>query len=726
MNTSELQYLPFIEQIVDKISETTQSNERHLFRVLLAYYMGKVSCAMGTTIDGWYNSLPTNIYSICLAESGAGKGFTVSTVEDRIIHKFKGQWLEDTFPSALTDGIADIASYRAQRRNTTELSESKRLWKEADAVGSIALEFSENSTSQGIRQIRHKIILANIGGINLQVDEIGHNLTKLHDVISLMLEMYDTGSAKDGITKNTSENKRFEYIHGYTPANLLLFGTHSSLFNGAEQEQQFMTMLEAGYARRSFFSFSKGVSDNRKEQTAEEAVAAMFSGQFSNKYRELSEHFESLADFSQMNRKMQIREKEAVYLMKYKFDCEKRSEEFKSFESTLSAEMRHRYFKVLKLAAATSFVCKERYITREHIDNAIKLAEESGKCLMHIVRPEKDFMRLAKYLAERNTFVTIADIESDLPCYTGAMAKKNDMMTAAIAYGYRNNILITRKMVDNILFTKGSALRETDLDKLIISVSADLAYDYEPKMIKIEDLYDLASVNNMNWCNHHFYDNHRFMDDLIEGFNMVVFDIDDGTPIDAVKRIFAGYYAFFYHTKRSTEEQNRYRLVLPISHVLELDREDYIQLMDNIIESLPIDVDIDSSSKQPEKKWLTNHCDEDHCELVLYDQDDEPCKLFDILPFIPRTHKNEVYVRERKVFKDMTNLQFWMVHNSFEGNRNKMMHRYAMVLVESGYSEAEIRAELVEIATKMKDGLDEREIDGTVMKTVKRELLKYN
>lgn len=717
---SNLEYLDFFEDIVDKLETTTQSNERHLFRVMLAYYCGKVTSSMGVTVNGWYNPLPCNIYSICLAESGVGKGFTVNAVEDRILDKFRSVFIEDTFIGALNDGINDIALHRAGKRNTDEVAESRKLWKESDTIGPYQFEFNERTTAPAVGQLRHKLLLAQAGALNLQVDEIGDNITKMTDMISVMLELYDTGRIKDGMTKNSAESKRFEYVSGFTPANLLLFGSHSSLLNGTEREHLFFNMLQAGYARRSFFAYSEGANKVFK-QTPEEAVKAMFKSTFSDDYAALSNHFEKLAHVKNLGKRIHIQEEEATYLMRYRYMCEDRAQLFKSYEVVLATEMRHRYFKALKLAAATTFITGGTKITRKHLDAAIKLAEASGEDLEKILTPKKDFMRLANYLVEKNAPVTVADIEAELPCYTGAQAKKNDMMAAAIAYGYRNNILITRSFIDDIMFVKAKALMETNLDQLIISVSADIATGYEPMVIPFEDLEDLSMEDRMNWCNHHFIDGHRHMDDLIEGFNVIVLDIDDGTPMEAVMRLFEGYYAMYYMTKSSTPDFNRFRVVLPISHVLKLEREDYLEFMGNFLEALPLEIEIDQSSKQPEKKWLTNDCAEDEFALVS-EYNGEPARLFDALPFIPRSSKNDTYVQNRKQFKDMNAMEYWMITNTYEGKRNTMMHRYAMVMVDMGYSEAEVREGLLSISSKMKDGLSEKEIDGSIMKTVRKKI----
>ena len=105
--------------------------------------------------------------------------------------------------------------------------------------------------------MRHKLLMAEAGSMNFEMDELGSNLLGNTEVLNVFLELFDVGKVKQKLTKNTSENIRSEEINGRTPTNLLLFGTPSKLLNGGKVEEEFYAMLETGYARRCLFGFSK-------------------------------------------------------------------------------------------------------------------------------------------------------------------------------------------------------------------------------------------------------------------------------------------------------------------------------------------------------------------------------------------------------------------------------------------------------------------------------------
>ena len=62
------------------------------------------------------------------------------------------------------------------------------------------------------------------------------------------------------------------------------------------------------------------------------------------------------------------------------------------------------------------------------------------------------------------------------------------------------------------------------------------------------------------------------------------------------------------------------------------------------------------------------------------------------------------------------------MNNIGDGNRNNLMHRYAMILVDAGLSFEGIRSRVMALNEKIADKLDESEILGTVMVTVGRTL----
>lgn len=703
---NQMTYHPTSEKIVTMLSEITQNENRHMFRVMLTYYFGQLSAQMRAHIMGWQNSrIPINIYAINLSESGTGKGFTMNKMENDILYRFRDMFLQETFPAQAEQHIVELADMRYHRNpNLNPDEEQERMWNEYDSVGPLLWSF-DDATPAAIKQLRHKLLLANAGALNLQVDEIGDNLIKVSDAFKTMLELYDTGRIKDKLVKNTSENGRYVPIEGSTPANALLFGVSSSLLDGGETERKFYSFLSSGYARRCIFAYSNE-ANKASGKTAEELVDQMFNQEHDTFAEEMAEHFEGLADIANMNMDIEIGRKECLYLMKYKLNCEERGREFKEHQATLKAEIDHRYFKVMKLAAAYAFIDYEARITIDHLENAIKLVEDSGNEFQKLMTPERGYMKLAKFLASCSTPVTLSDLDESLACFKGTKTAKMEMIDYAIAWGYQNNMVIKRSFIDSIEFLKGEALQETNLNELYLSVSDHVAYRYTPQCVSFEELEELGTNSDLHWSNHTFNDDHRSRANVIPGFNLITLDIDGTLPLSTAMMIMEGTSAMFYTTKRHTEDENRYRIVIPTSHILELDPEEYGIFMEAVMESFPFEVD--ESCKEPEKKWLCN-------EGEVYFTEG---KLFDVLPFIPRTSQFDKRVERNKQYEDFDGLQRWIMQNTGDGNRNKQLFRYAMVMADAGLGYDEVEEAVIDLNNKLVDKLSETEIRTTIMKQV--------
>ena len=93
-NLDKFKYHPLGEKIVNHLSTVTQNPNKHLFRVMLTYYFGMLTSQMRVGIHGWGDTiLPVNIYSICLSESGTGKGYTMNTLNTKLLTAFvKPSW----------------------------------------------------------------------------------------------------------------------------------------------------------------------------------------------------------------------------------------------------------------------------------------------------------------------------------------------------------------------------------------------------------------------------------------------------------------------------------------------------------------------------------------------------------------------------------------------------------------------------------------------------------
>lgn len=707
----EMEYHPTSEKLVQILCSKTQNSNPLFFRVLVGYYFSLVASMMRTTIATHdRGDIPVNMYALNLSTSGSGKGFSTNIIENQVINQFRQRFLEETFPILAEQNLPKLAVKRANRKSTDPDEELVRVQKEFDHLGSLVFSF-DSGTPAAVKQMRHKLLMAEAGSMNLQIDEIGSNLIGNMDVLDTFIELYDMGRIKSKLIKNTSDNVRNEEIIGSTPTNMMLFGTPSKLLNGGKTEEELYSMLETGYARRCYFGYSKS-STVAKEMTPEE-VYAQLTNKDSNQYlEELSDRLENLADIINVNKRLVISKDTSLLLIEYKLKCEREAASYPEHEEMKKAEISHRYFKALKLAGAYAFVDDSPELTQDHLYQAIKLAEESGESFNRLLTRDRPYVKLAKYIASIKRDITQADLVEDLPFYRGAAAQKQEMLTLAIAYGYKNNIIIKKSFSDGIEFLRGETLKETDLSKMVISYSHDITTDYRNEYAPFDQLHKLMQAPGMHWVAHHLSGGYRNEENAIPGFNLVVIDVDGGVNLSTAKLLLKNYKALYYTTKRHTDTDNRFRIILPINYELSLDAKDYKEFMSNLYEWLPFEVD--TATNQRARKWLT------HPGHYEYNDGD----VLDALPFIPKTSKNE----ERKELlnnqQSMDNLERWVINNIGDGNRNNMLLRYAMILMDGGYDFEGIRQRVVALNNKIVDKLDEAEIMGTIMVTVAKSISK--
>lgn len=708
---STVKYYEPAEKLVQILMQKTQNNNPLFFRVLVAYYFSKVASMMRCNINTHDRGvIPVNMYAINLASSGQGKGHSTNLIEEQVIHLFREKFLEETFPAKAEKNIAKLAIKRSNKNGTDQQDEHDRALKEFEDLGVLPFSF-DSGTTAAVKQMRHKLLMANAGSMNMEIDEIGSNLLGNLDVLTTYLELFDVGRIKQKLIKNTAENRRNEEIEGRTPTNMMLFGTPSKLLNGSKTEEEFYSMLETGYARRCVFGYNKQATKDLNLKA--EDVYNMLTDKSSDTYlQQLAIKLCNLADKSNFGTELTISKDVTLDLIQYKIDCERLAEDFPEHQEINKAEMSHRYFKALKLAGTYAFIDGSHEITEDHLWSSIKLIEDSGKAFNQILTRDKPYIKLAKYISNVKSEVTQADLQEDLPFYKGSEAQKRDLMNLAIAYGYRNNIIIKKSINDNIEFFSGESLKETDLDKLIISYSTKLAEGYTNEFIKFKNIHKLTQAKGYHFVNHHVIDGKRDEDHCMMGFNTVVLDIDEGISIDTAKFLLSDYMYILYTTKSHTETKHRYRIILPISHELKLDRSDYKEFMNNVFDSLPFEVD--RQTNQRSRKWMAN-------EGTYYYNTGN---VLDALVFIPKTKKSEENRVKIDSLQSLTNLERWFVANSSSGNRNNQLLKYSLALVDMGMDIDVIRSKVLALNDKFKDKLDETEIHSTIMHSTHRAIHK--
>lgn len=707
----EMEYNSTSEKLVQILCSKTQNSNPLFFRVLVGYYFSMVASMMRTTIATHdRGDIPVNLYALNLSTSGSGKGFSTNIMENQVINQFRHRFLEETFPILAEQNLPKLALKRANRKSTDPDEEAIRVQKEFDSIGPLLFSF-DSGTSPAIKQMRHKLLMADAGSLNLQIDEIGSNLVGNIEVLNTFLELYDMGLIKQKLVKSTSDNVRSEEIVGRTPTNMLLFGTPAKLLNGSKTEEELYSMLETGYARRCFFGYSR--ASNKSLDMTPEQVYDQLTNQDSNLYLDqLSDQLEGLADIVNVNKRLMMSKETSLILIEYRLKCEREADLYPEHEEIKKAEISHRYFKALKLAGAYAFIDDSPELTEEHLYQAIKLAEESGEAFNRLLTRDRPYVKLAKYLGSTKREVTQADLTEDLPFYRGPQSQKSEMLTLATAWGYKNNVIIKKSFADGIEFLRGETLKETDLSKMVVAYSTDITTDYRNEYAPFDQLHKLTQTGGLHWVAHHLNGGYRNEENCIPGFNLVVIDVDGGVNISTVKLLLKNYKFLIYTTKRHTDTENRFRIILPINYELQLDAKDYKEFMSNIYEWLPFEVD--TATNQRARKWMS------HDGIFEYNDGD----VLDALPFIPKTSKNEERKELLNSQQSMDNLERWVINNIGDGNRNNMLLRYAMILLDGGFDFENIRQRVVELNNKIVDKLDEAEIMSTIMITVAKTISK--
>lgn len=705
----EMEHHPLSEQLVDILRSKTHNQNPLFFRVLVAYYAAQMASMMRTDIATMnQGKIPVNLYAINLAPSGTGKGHSVNIMEDSVTNKFRRKFEAITFPALADKNLAEIAKKRAQHSGNTAEEEYEKAQREFFACGPYVFSF-DSGTSAAIKQCRHKLLLAGVGSMNLQMDEMGANLLSNIEVLNTYIELYDVGKLKTKLIKNTQDNARLEAIDGRTPTNMLLFGTPSRLLDGSKSEDEFVTMLIQGYARRCLFGYIK---QQTTAVLSSEDIMKQWSDTSHNSILEsISDDLSKLADPSNFGRELPISDANSEILADYMADCKRRAATIPSVREVNQAEMEHRHFKAMKIAGAYAFIDNATEITEDHLYSAIALVEESGEAFNQLLTRDKSHARLAKYIAEMPGKLTQADLVEDLPFYKGSNTARNDMMNLAIAYGYQHNIIIKREMEDGIEFIKGETLEETDLNKIVVSYGTHVVHNYRSELVKFDQLHRMTQVDGVEWINHHLIDGengngYRSDENCKKGFNTIVIDVDGGVDLQTAKTLLKGYKAHYYTTKRHTEQENRFRIILPTNYKLEMDSKDYKEFMNSLFEWLPFDVD--DQTGQRSRKWLSH---KGHYEYTDGD-------LIDVLPFIPKTSKNEKWKANVSNQQSLDNIERWVVNTTNDGNRNNQLYRYAMILVDAGFSFEPIRQKVLAMNSKLPDPLAEAEIMATVMVSV--------
>jgi hypothetical protein len=472
-----------------------------------------------------------------------------------------------------------------------------------------------------------------------------------------------------------------------------MFGTPSKLMNGGKEEEDFMNLLLEGYGRRCFFG---NVPDNshKTKKTASELYDTYTNPANSQFIHSFSRKLGALADEVNLNKEIKVSREVSILLIEYRLYCEERAAKLPEHDELKRAEISHRDGKALKLAGAYAFIEGSYEITEELLYNAIRLTEDSGISFNEILDRDRNYVKLAKYISNIGRDVTLVDLTEDLPLFKGSVAQKNELLSLAITYGYKNNIIIKKNTVGNIDFYSGESLEETNLNKLLLSYSLNEIMGYKNYANSFSSFEELLDQSNGYWCNHHYENDDRAEKEIIQGFNVVCFDIKLQISIKTLKEALKEYVYYLYSF------DDDFKIVFPLSHIINLSKEDYIIFINNIIYYMPFDVLDDSSTLRS----TIHRCIKDR-GIFNYKGD-----LLNALQFIPNTTKEGEWHDSLKEIEHLSNLERWILRNRENEPLIKSLNKYGQMLLSAGVSNLEAKGAILLLNEKLKGKLTKETI----------------
>lgn len=709
-------YNPLTEELLEILEKKTNNNSHNYFRIIIAFHLAQIASNMRCKIKGaTIGTVPVNLYACGLMPSGAGKGHSLRIIEGNVINQFKEAFITSTLPTIMEAHLKELAMNKSILSGLPFDDCLKELMRTSQDCGPLPYNF-DSGTAAAFKQVRTKAQLCDAGALSFICDEIGSNLINNSELNSIGLEVFDNGDLKAKITKNSDSNRRIEDRSESVPTNILWFGTPAKLLNSDKEEEVFYDLLTIGYARRMFFGI--GERDVSINITGQEYRDQLIACNFEQKLNDISDKLGALSNLSNHNKTLLIDKPEEEFIYDYKIWCFNRASELPTHESIKAIELEQRWWKAIKLAGAYAFVDGLNTVTKDHIIAAFKLVEDSGESLNKILKREKPYVKLAKYIGEINKRITQADLANELPYFKGSQSARQDLINLASAWGYQNGIIIKTFIENQIPFIEGQKLEETSLDHLILSVSTDVTYNYNNITQSWDKVKKLGSKSGWNWCTHHFLSdpshpeqgNHRSQKYVLLPFNLLVLDIDTGASLESAQDILKEYTYFIYTTKRHTDKAHRFRIVLPMKYKLYLNPDDYKQFMLNIFESLPFT--IDDQTKDIARKWLSN-------QGQVFENTGE---LFDPKPYIPNTSLDRERKETIKKYGNTDNIARWFLQHIQIGNRNNGLYRYAALLSDKGYNLQEVKEKVIGLNAKLESPVDIQELENTVFTSI---ALKY-
>ena len=629
--------------------------------------------------------MPINVYSVALGGSGLGKTRSVN-------------YMKEFIEPAMAE-IKRKTQSRVEMLDPFNSEEIMDLTKDGVTISDTYKSLTDASTLKLMRVLD----LSDYYSINYIIDEFASVVQKDYEMLSsTILEIYDRGYVPVNLRATSKTAKATSPI----PLNMMAFGSPHLLWEGdSATEKAFIDLLQAGLARRCLFvnvetSVNKYVLDGVSKIAEIKAVKDKFIA-----IQEKYDHKDlSLSD-----------EAKRLYLDYHDRNVED-SVEVSEFNQLEKIYKRNTYWLALKISALIAVSKMADRVEVEHYQEAIDIVSDSIVDFVSMLnRPEK-YEIVVDWLLEQGTEENEYTLTSKLPFYKD-VKNKRQFLELMKGYAFQKNITLMIQEKQNISFYSAKGRKKVDLTQpLLFSYSADMAKDYYDNDDFVwSDLYKvITSKNKICYSAHGFENGHRTKDNALEGFELVILDIDDSTSLEMAKLLFEDYTYLIATTRSHQKEKNgvvcdRFRIILPMKDRLELNKDQYSKFYEAMMDDLPIEVD--GACKDISRMFFSSEGEYFYNEGV----------MFDASKYIPNTQESEIYNKEgvKLAKKNINGIGQYIIRNE-GGGRNNQLTKYALLLMDTGYSHDECKEEVLRLNKQFQSPLAESEIKRTIFKTIER------
>lgn len=629
--------------------------------------------------------MPINLFAVGLAGSGISKSKSLNYIKS---------WIEESWQE-----VKQLGNKQMEVLDPFRIEEIQDMTKDGVSVEN----FYKSITDASLTKLLRILDIADYGSVNLIIDEFASVLGRDYELLSSsVLEIFDRGR----LSVNLRASSKVKKADNPIPFCFLGFGSSHLLFESdGATEKLFMDLLTTGLARRSIF-VNVLTPINKYSLDIDSGIEAdieLVKQTFKKIVKEYDHKTLSLTD--EAKQLYRDTEKDNIEL----------SGSISEYKTIQKIYARNIYWLALKLSGIFAVARLHKEVTKEDYQSAVDVVMDSYNDLIGIVNRKEKYEVLVDYLLDKGTTESEYTLTKELPFYK-EIKNKRQFLELAKGYAYDSNITLQIHDKRNITFYSARGKTKTDLTKpLMFSYSADMSEGYYTNTEGTwKDFHKVVSADGLCYSAHSFKNNKRSNETALTGFQLIILDIDGGVDLETAKILFDEYTYLIATTRNHQVEKkgiiaDRFRIVLPMEYALDLEADTYTQMMKNLFDDLPIEVD--RLADIGRMYFSSKDCEHWYNEGRLFNAD----------KYIPYTQEEETYKKEstRLSKKNINGISQWVIRNQGIG-RNQSLIKLALLLVDKGFSHSEAKEEISRVNQQFDTPLSQSELERTIFKTISK------